>query len=133
MKPEKTQNSVLVVEDEAIVRLMAVDMFEEAGFHVVEAATGEKALDLIRTCDLAALFTDVELANSIDGFYLARVVHNTHPDMPIIVVSGQRGARDGELPEGARFIGKPYDPEAVTTALTQMIAAADAKVDENPA
>lgn len=132
MPPENVKNAVLVVEDEAIVRLMAVDMFEEAGFKVIEAATGEKALELIKTCDLAALFTDVELANSIDGFYLARVVHNTHPDVPIIVVSGQCKARDGEMPQGARFIGKPYDPEAVTNALTQMIAAADAKVDERP-
>lgn len=127
MTSDKTQPSILVVEDEAIVRLMAVDMFEEAGFQVLEAATGEKALDLIRSCDLTALFTDVELANSIDGFYLARVAHNTHPNAPIIVVSGQQGARDGDLPDGARFIGKPYDPEAVITALRTMIAAASAK------
>lgn len=127
MKSDKPQQSILVVEDEAIVRLMAVDMFEEAGFKVLEAATGEKALDLIKTCDLAALFTDVELANSIDGFYLARVAHNTHPDTPIIVVSGHRAARDGELPEGARFIGKPYDPDAVTATLTEMISAAATK------
>lgn len=128
MKTDKPRQSILVVEDEAIVRLMAVDMFEEAGFQVLEASTGERALDLIKTCDLAALFTDVDLANSIDGFYLARVVHDSHPDTPIIVVSGQREARDGQLPEGAHFIGKPYDPEAVTAALTEMIAAADAKL-----
>jgi len=127
MKSDKPRQSILVVEDEAIVRLMAVDMFENAGFEVLEAATGEKALDLIRTCDLAALFTDVDLANSIDGFHLARVAHNTQPDTPIIVVSGHRAAEDGDLPEGARFIRKPYDPEAVTAALTEMIGVAAIK------
>lgn len=127
MTPDKPQQSILVVEDEPIVRLVAVDMFEEAGFKVLEAATGESALDLINTCDLAALFTDVELANSIDGFHLARVVHDTRPDTPIIVVSGHRSPTDGELPEGARFIGKPYDPGAVTATLTEMIGAAAAK------
>lgn len=127
MTENERRPSILVVEDESLVRMMAVDMFEDAGFSVLEAATGERALDLIRDCDLSALFTDVELANAIDGFYLARVVHNTHPNLPIVVVSGQRAARDGELTEGARFISKPYDPEVVTATLHEMIAAAEEK------
>lgn len=123
MDHDKSKPPILVVEDEAIVRLMAVDMFEEAGFQVIDAATGERALELIKSCKLTALFTDVDLANSIDGFYLARVVHEAHPTTPIIVVSGQRSAKAGDLPDGARFIGKPYNPESVTTALAEMIAA----------
>ena len=114
---------ILVVEDESLVRMMAVDMFEEAGFTVVEASSGEKALRLLEECEnLTALFTDVDLANSIDGLYLARVVHEAHPDMPIIVVSGQYVAKNGDLPKGARFIGKPYDPQLVTATLSEMIS-----------
>lgn len=130
MTSDRTEPLILVVEDEAIVRLMAVDMFEEAGFQVIEAASGEKALALINSCNLAALFTDVELANSIDGFDLARAVRNTHPDAPIIVVSGQRRAKDGDLPEGACFFAKPYAPDHMVTTLKIMIAAADAKCDD---
>ena len=115
--------SILVVDDESLVRSMAVDMFEEAGFHVLEASSGEKALSLIQSCDgLAALFTDVELGNSIDGIYLARVVHGEHPGAAIMVVSGQHVARNGELPRGARFLAKPYDPDAVTKTLHAMLA-----------
>lgn len=125
MTENEIRPSILVVEDESIVRMMAVDMFEDAGFSVLEAATGERALDLIRSCELSALFTDVELANSIDGYYLARVVHNTHPNMPIIVVSGQRAAREGELPKGARFVSKPYNPNSVIGTLNEMISRAE--------
>lgn len=116
---------ILVVEDESLVRMIAVDMFEEAGFKVIEASSGEKALRLLEECGpLTALFTDVDLSNSIDGFYLARVVHEAHPEMPIIVVSGQYVAKNGDLPMGARFIGKPYDPQRVTATLNEMIASA---------
>jgi CheY-like chemotaxis protein len=105
--------------------MMAVDMFEDAGFSVLEASSGEKALELMKQCgELTALFTDVDLAKTIDGFYLARMVHDAHPQAPIIVVSGQCIATDGDLPEGARFIGKPYDPDVVTATLNEMISAA---------
>lgn len=117
---------ILVVEDESLVRMMAVDIFEEAGFKVVEASSGEQALRLLEECEsLTALFTDVDLANSIDGFYLARVVHEAHPDMPIIIVSGQYVAKNGDLPAGARFIPKPYNPELVTATLNEMISPAN--------
>jgi CheY-like chemotaxis protein len=127
MEHDAAQQSILVVEDESIIRMMAVDMFEDAGFHVLEASTGEKALDLIKTCHMTGLFTDVQLDQSMDGFYLARLVHDAHPEMPIIVVSGHCVPKSGELPKGARFIAKPYDPSVVTDALREMISAADAK------
>ena len=126
MIDKKGRPSILVVEDESLIRMVAVDMFEEAGFQVLEASTGERALKLLEECgDLSALFTDVELANGIDGFYLARVAHNSHPEMPIIVVSGQCVAKNGDLPKGTRFIGKPYDPDVVTSTLNEMIAASE--------
>lgn len=103
--------------------MMAVEMFEDAGFHVLEASSGRRALKLIEECgDLAALFTDVDLADTVDGFHLARVVHNARPGMQIIVVSGQYVATSGDLPKGARFIGKPYDPDIVTATLNEMLS-----------
>lgn len=124
MSDRKNQPSILVVEDESIIRMMAVDMFEEAGFHVIEASSGEKALKLLdQHGELSALFTDVDLANTIDGFHLARIVHDAHPNTRIIVVSGQFVAKNGDLPPGARFIGKPYDPEVVTGTLNEMLRA----------
>ena len=122
MFDHKTRQSILVVEDELLVRMMAVDMFEDAGFHVIEASTGERAIELIQQCnELAALFTDVDLANTIDGFSVARIAHQTQPDMPIIVVSGHRVAKSSDLPPGARFIGKPYNPHNVTAILNEML------------
>ena len=128
MIDKKALPPILVVEDESLIRMMAVDMFETAGFNVLEASTGAKALKLLdEREDLSALFTDVELANGIDGFYLARVAHKTHPEMPIIVVSGRCVAKTGDLPEGTRFIGKPYAPEVVTSTLSEMISESERK------
>lgn len=124
MQGETSQPLILVVEDEAIIRMMAVDMFEDAGFRVLEASTGEAALELIHDRNLAGLFTDVQLAPSMDGFYLARLVHNKYPELPIVVVSGQCIPERGDLPKGARFIGKPYNADAVTAALRDMISIA---------
>lgn len=131
MTENEPRPSILVVEDESLVRMMAVEMFEDAGFHVLEASSGERALKLLaKSGELSALFTDVNLANDMDGFYLARIVHDTHPDMHIIVVSGQCVAKAGDLPKGARFIGKPYDPDVVTQTLNEMISIADQKSGE---
>lgn len=125
MTDKLNADSILVVEDESLVRLMAVEMLEDAGFRVFEAHNGESALRILAEhVDLSALFTDVELANGINGFHLARIFHDTRPEMPIIVVSGQFTAKDGDLPKGSRFIGKPYEPDAVTAALREMIDSA---------
>lgn len=119
--PLSATDVLLVVEDEAILRMMAVDMFEDAGFTVLEAASGEQALALLRTHAVAGIFTDVDLSGSIDGFSLARIVHDQHPDAAIIVVSGYREPQKRDLPPEARFVSKPYDLAAVIETLHEML------------
>jgi CheY-like chemotaxis protein len=86
---------VLLVEDEALVRMMAADVLrEEGGFKVVEAADADEALTVLdATADVRALVTDVEMPGSLDGFTLARVVKQAWPQIGIVVTSGQNGTR----------------------------------------
>ncbi|GAC1574723.1 MAG: response regulator [Sphingomicrobium sp.] len=116
-----TKLSILVAEDETLLRMMATDMFEDAGFKVVEASSGEAAVDLLKAAPIAALFTDVELFGKMDGLELAWIAHNRDPEAAILVVSGRQLPKPEELPPGALFISKPYDLKRVLQSLEKLI------------
>lgn len=100
---------VLVVEDEPIVRMVAVDSLEDDGLAVLEAGNADRALALLRArADVAVLLTDVDMPGSMDGLALARLVAAERPGVAVLVVSGKAWPRPGEMPMGARFLPKPY-------------------------
>jgi two-component system, response regulator PdtaR len=71
-----SKDAILVVEDEALIRLWAADLLEENGFCVLEAADADAALKLLETRpDVKLLFTDVQMPGSLNGMELAREVH----------------------------------------------------------
>jgi len=98
---------ILVVEDEPIVRMNALDMFEDAG---LEAETADTALDLLERHgdEVAVLFTDIHMPGSMDGMDLARAVHARWPHIVPVVTSGRLRLRDSDVPDSGRFIDKPY-------------------------
>jgi CheY-like chemotaxis protein len=116
--------SILIVEDEALVRFLAVGVFADAGFRLIEASNSEEALEFLEAdCDLHLLFTDVNLPGAIDGLALARQVHQRWPHIGIIVVSAQPRPQPHELPAGSRFYRKPYDEDAVVRHARELTAA----------
>jgi len=81
--------AVLVVEDDAILRLHALDIVEEAGFTAIEAKNADEAIAILESrSDIALLFTDVNMPGSMDGLKLAQAVRNRWPPIKIVVVSG---------------------------------------------
>lgn len=117
-------HAVLVVEDEFLVRMLAVDVLLEAGFEVIEACSGNEALKLVHDRDdLSALFTDIEFTDSIDGLELAHAARGVRPWLPIIIVSGRVAPTPAELPHGARFMGKPYQLPTVIGTIVELIGA----------
>ena len=110
---------VLLTEDEALVRMFAADLLDEAGFRVIEAVHADEALLLLQAQpDVQVLVTDVEMAGgSMDGFALARQVRTRWPRIAIIVVSGRQTPGPGDLPEGVGFLDKPYRPTALLQAI----------------
>ena len=82
---------VLVVEDENLIRLSALDMVEEAGFEAIAASDADEAIRILESRnDIRAVFTDVHMPGSMDGLRLARVVRNRWPPVALIVTSGRR-------------------------------------------
>ncbi len=104
-----TDTCVLIVEDEPLIRIDAVDMVADEGFAVCDAPNAAKALVLLETRgDIGILFTDVDMPGEMDGLDLARMVRKRWPHIAIIIVSGHTSPTDAELPNGGVFFSKPY-------------------------
>ena len=108
------RRSIMVVDDEALVRMMAVDLFEQAGFHVLEAANGADAARTIADLDsVHGLFIDIAMPGPMNGLELARIACELHPEAIVVLVSSKTPPAAHELPGCAQFIAKPYDSAAV--------------------
>jgi two-component system, response regulator PdtaR len=115
---------VLIVEDELLIRLDAVDMIEAAGFDVIQAANADEAITILEArSDIQLVFTDVQMPGSMDGLKLAAAVRGRWPPIKIVATSGDHAIRDGELPEGSVFLHKPYNAATVGRVLHEMIRA----------
>ena len=120
----KAAGRVLVVEDEALVRLSAREGIEAAGFKVYEAYNADEAIRLLEAHpDIELIFTDVDMPGSMDGLKLAHYVRGRWPPVKIIVTSGHVKVTEESLPAGALFLPKPYEPAEITHRVRQMLAA----------
>lgn len=117
------QVSVLVVEDEPLLRLSMVTELELEGFTVFEAANAAEAIEIIEANpEIRLLFTDVDMPGTMDGLLLAAFVRDRWPPIKIIVTSGHRLPEDCELPEGAPFMSKPYVISEVISTIRILVA-----------
>ncbi len=105
----------LVVDDDALILMHACDILEQAGFRFYEAGDGDAALRLLEehADNIILLFTDVEMPGSLDGFELARSVAERWPEIEIVVASGRLLPKQGDMPERATFISKPFSRDTV--------------------
>lgn len=114
--------NVLVVEDEMVLRMRAVDIVQDAGFTAVEAVNGDQALAILEArSDIDLLFSDIQMPGGIDGLMLAHAVHERWPSIKIILVSGQVKVSDADKPADSRFIGKPLDAKQMVGELKAMM------------
>jgi two-component sensor histidine kinase/DNA-binding response OmpR family regulator len=113
---------VLVVEDEMLLRMRAVDIVEDAGFTAIEAVNADEALAIIESgSDVDLLFTDIQMPGSMDGLKLAHAVHERWPAIKIILVSGKLTPTDSERPTDSRFFGKPLEVKQMIAEIQEMI------------
>ena len=125
MADTPSRQVVLIVEDEALVRMTAVDMIEEAGFEILEATNADEAILLLEArLDITVVFTDIEMPGSMNGLRLAEAVRGRWPPIKIIATSGHYVVRDGDLPSGGLFLAKPYSLNQIPSALREITAQA---------
>jgi len=119
---ESKRPVVLIVEDEFLLRMEAADMVRAAGFEVVEAGNADRAIEILEARrDIMVVFTDVQMPGSFDGLKLARAVRGRWPPIRIVATSGRLHLGETDLPEGGRFLPKPYSPTEVTGVLRELI------------
>jgi two-component system, response regulator PdtaR len=116
---------ILVVEDEAFIRMDAVELLRAAGFDVLEAANADEAIQMLeRHSDIRLIFTDIDMPGSMNGLKLAAAVRDRWPPVRIIATSGHFKVQAGDLPADARFISKPYQPAQIISAVLELTSAA---------
>jgi CheY-like chemotaxis protein len=116
---------VLIVEDDFLIRMTTAGTIQDAGFEVVEAANADEAVAMLEARpEIHVVFTDIQMPGSMDGLSLARFVRGRWPPIKIVATSGFVNVGRDDLPEGGRFLPKPYRPEQVVATLRELTAAA---------
>lgn len=119
----RSKASVLVVEDEALVRMAIVHRLEEEGFFVLEASNADEALEILVTnLDVRLVFTDVDMPGTMDGIKLASAVRDRWPPIKIVVTSGYKHVRLDDIPAEAEFVPKPYNADRLIDAFRRLTA-----------
>lgn len=111
---------VLVVEDDVPLRALLSDVLRDAGLTVIETASADEALDILRSERVELVFADIRIPGAVDGVGLARRIQAEFPDMRIVLTSGRRKADDRT--RGMPFIPKPY---VFSSVLKKILTALD--------
>jgi CheY-like chemotaxis protein len=112
---------VLIVEDEFLIRMDAIDMVRAAGFDVLEASNADEAIAILEDrLDVTVVFTDIQMPGSMDGLKLAAAIRGRWPPIKIVATSGMTEVSREDLPSGSQFIPKPYSPREVVAALREL-------------
>lgn len=113
---------ILVVEDQAIIRMGAVALVVEAGYDVLEAENADEAIRILESrTDIKLVFTDVDMPGTMDGMKLTHFIRKRWPPVKLLVASGMMIMKESEFPQGAKFFSKPYSEETIVDAITSLL------------
>jgi len=110
--------TILVVEDEPLIRMYGVDILEDAGFAVIEAGDADEALDILSAgAPVQLIFSDVDMPGSMDGLEFAWAVHRRWPCIHLLLTSGHHRLEKAQLPEAGLFLPKPWTSESLADVM----------------
>jgi two-component system, response regulator PdtaR len=111
---------VLVVEDEPLVLMLALDIIEAAGFEALPAANADEAIAILESRDdIGIIFTDINMPGTMNGVILAHAVRGRWP--PIIIVTSAKRL-ESALPHRSRFLPKPYGAGELSKTIRELAA-----------
>jgi CheY-like chemotaxis protein len=115
---------VLVVEDDFLLRMDAVDVVRAAGFEPVEAGSADEVIAILEAHpSIHVVFTDIQMPGSMDGLKLAKFVKDRWPPINVVATSGHIRVSEDDLPESGRFLPKPYTPAQIIGVLRELTGA----------
>jgi two-component system, response regulator PdtaR len=109
---------VVIIEDDALQRLQAAELFDLAGLPAQTFASGEEAIAFVRDHEpeVACIFTDLKLGGEADGMAVVRYVSQTLPQVSVVLTTGEVAAPPDDLPARVKFLPKPWKPIDVINA-----------------
>jgi CheY-like chemotaxis protein len=114
--------TVLVVEDEPLIRLDITEQLQEEGYEVLEAANASEAIALLERIDrIRLIFTDIDMPGGMDGLKLAAAVRHRWPPVQIVITSGHRMVDIADMPDGSVFFRKPYHHRIVAESMRELL------------
>ncbi|MCB8835838.1 response regulator [Aurantimonas sp. VKM B-3413] len=117
---------VLVVEDDPIILMGAVDLVISAGYEALEASNADEAIRILELrSDVDLVFTDIEMPGTMDGIKLSHYIRDRSPPVKLLIASGKAIIEETCLPEGSRFFSKPYDEHSIRDAMAKLLVADD--------
>jgi len=112
-------SSVLVVEDDPLVRAVAVLHLQECGFLIVEAQTADEATLIVGSDrSIAVVFSDIQMPGEMDGIALARWLADQYPNVKVLLTSGRMVS---DIPMEWGFLAKPYRLEEMERELRSLL------------
>ena len=110
--------TVLLVEDEGIIRMASAAILEDAGYDVLEAADAEEALATLGDHpEVDVVVTDVQMPGRLDGLKLIEAIANDYPQVKTLVTSGLAGVKEARESGAAKFLAKPYTAAGIQSAV----------------
>ncbi|WP_070886959.1 response regulator [Pseudomonas sp. D1-3] len=105
--------TVLLVEDELILRQLLMELISPLALEVIECASADAALEHLERGTVDLLLSDIRMPGSLDGWQLAQIVWARWPELPVLLTSGHQMPRDDQIPEHSAFLSKPWDLDAM--------------------
>lgn len=121
-------DTVLVVEDDVLVRFSVADYLRGCGYKVLEAGSAAEAITVLNTdMDVDLVFSDIQMPGEIDGFGLARWIRQNRPSVKVMLTSGYAKAAEiaADLCDGGPLMSKPYDEQLVVDRIKRLLGGRD--------
>ena len=113
---------VLVVEDQYLLQMAALELVESAGFTGVGVSNADEAIKILEARqDIRIVLTDVEMPGTMDGVKLAHFIRESWPPVHLIIVSGKAVLQESHMPVGTKFYSKPYEDETIIAELQRLM------------
>jgi DNA-binding NtrC family response regulator len=115
------KGTVLIVEDEPLIRMFIRDALEQGGYSTDEAGNAHQALEMLENDSYKAVLTDIGMPGDLSGLDLALAVEMKWPEIGIVVTSGETLPAPNDLPPEARFVAKPVQVDILLQAVREVV------------
>lgn len=116
-----TIQTILLIEDEPLIRMGTTAMLEDGGYRVLEAENADVARDILADHpEISIVVTDVQMPGSMNGLAFADLLRRDYAHIPVLVVSGRTEDRDAQRHGAASYISKPYTAHTISQALLHL-------------